>query len=113
MLDPSFHSLPTEYLRLMDLTPLSTSVTSLAHSLVNFTAESPGLGQAKLGRKNPTNVAFTPMHPLEQVACPCGKPVQTVEHVYTTRHRKHLTASGRPQNPPQLFNPLKHVHSLL
>jgi UTP--glucose-1-phosphate uridylyltransferase len=34
VLDPSFHSLPTEYLRLMDLTPLSTSVTSLARSLV-------------------------------------------------------------------------------
>ena len=47
---------------------------------------------------------FFPQHTAEQVGCPCGEPVQTIEHVllncslYTAARRKHLTASGRPRS---------------
>ena len=45
---------------------------------------------------------FHPQHTQEQVACPCGEPVQTVKHVlavcplYTTTCCTHLTANGHP-----------------
>ena len=45
---------------------------------------------------------FFPQHTQEQIACPCGEPVQTVEHIllhcqlHNTAHCKHLTASGHP-----------------
>jgi hypothetical protein len=62
---------------------------------------------------------FFPQHTPEQVACPCGEPVQTVEHVlldcpiHTAARCKHLTANGRPRNLPQLFNHPKRVTTLL
>jgi hypothetical protein len=62
---------------------------------------------------------FFPQHTQEQVACPCGEPVQTVEHVllhcqlHNAARRKHLTASGRPRNLSQLFNHPKRVTTLL
>jgi hypothetical protein len=62
---------------------------------------------------------FFPQHTREQVACPCGAPIQTVEHVllvcplYTAARRKHLTANGRPRNLSQLFNHPERVTSLL
>jgi len=55
----------------------------------------------------------------EQVACPCSKPVQTVEHVlldcpiYTTMRQEHLTANSCPQNLSQLFNHPKCINMLL
>jgi hypothetical protein len=58
---------------------------------------------------------FYNQHTPEQIACPCGEPIQTVEHVllecpkYSAARRKHLTANGRPQNLPQLFDHPKHV----
>jgi hypothetical protein len=62
---------------------------------------------------------FFPQHTQEQVACPCGEPVQTVEHVllrcptYTAARLKHLTAHGRPNNLAQLFvNPKRVVEVL-
>ena len=45
---------------------------------------------------------FYDQHTPEQVACPCGELVQTVEHLllkcpnYAATHHKHLTANGRP-----------------
>jgi hypothetical protein len=62
---------------------------------------------------------FLPQHTREQVACPCGEPVQTIEHVlldcpiHTAARRKHLTASGRPRNLSQLFNHPSRVLTLL
>ena len=62
---------------------------------------------------------FYPLHTSEQVACPCGEPIQTVEHVllscplHTTARRKHLTANGRPRSLTQLFTQPKHVQALL
>ena len=58
---------------------------------------------------------FYPLHTQEQLACPCGEPIQTVEHVllhcprYTAARRKHLTASGRPRTLPQLFDKPERV----
>jgi hypothetical protein len=52
---------------------------------------------------------FFPQHTPEQIACPCGKLLETVAHVllvcprYTAARRKHLFASGRPRSLPQLF----------
>ena len=46
---------------------------------------------------------FFPHHTPEQIACPCGKPIQTLEHVllecpqYTDARRRLLTANGRPE----------------
>ena len=60
-----------------------------------------------------------PDHTPEQVACPCGEPVQTVEHMliecplHNVARRKHLTASGRPRNLSQLFNHPQRVVALL
>ena len=62
---------------------------------------------------------FFPQHTEEQVACPCGEPIQTVEHMllhcnmYTAARRKHLTVGGRPRNLSQLFNHPKRVITLL
>ena len=62
---------------------------------------------------------FYPQHTREQVACPCGEPVQTVEHIlldcplYTAAHCTHLTVSGRPRNLSQLFNHPKRVASTI
>ena len=62
---------------------------------------------------------FHPQHTLEQVACPCGEPTQTVEHVllhcphYMPSRRKHLTANGRPHGLSSLFTQTEHVEGLL
>jgi len=62
---------------------------------------------------------FYPQHTWEQVACPCGEPVQTVEHIlldcplYTAARRTHLTVSGRPRNLSQLLNHPKCVTSTI
>ena len=62
---------------------------------------------------------FYPDHTPDQIACPCGERIQSVEHVLlgcpllnVARH-KHLTARGRPQNLPQLFDHPKRVIALL
>jgi hypothetical protein len=62
---------------------------------------------------------FYSHHTPEQIACPCGEPVQTVEHLllvcptYTAARHKHLTANGRPRNLSQLFDHPKRVAALL
>ena len=62
---------------------------------------------------------FYPHHTQEQIACSCGEPIQTVEHVltecplYTSARRKHLTANGRPRTLPQLFANSKRVEEVL
>jgi hypothetical protein len=62
---------------------------------------------------------FYPLHTPEQVACPCGEPIQTVEHVLTTcplydaARQRHLNANGRPRTLPQLFANAKRVQALL
>ena len=58
---------------------------------------------------------FYPLHTQDQIACPCGEPIQTVEHVllqcpaYTDARRKHLTFNGRTRTLPQLFSKPEHV----
>ena len=62
---------------------------------------------------------FFPQHTPDQVACPCGKPVQTIEHVllhcprHTTSRRRHLTANGRPHDLPSLFTQPDRIVNLL
>jgi hypothetical protein len=62
---------------------------------------------------------FYPQHTQDDVACPCGEPLQTVEHVllhcplYITARRRHLAANGRPRTLPQLFANSKHVQEVL
>jgi hypothetical protein len=62
---------------------------------------------------------FFPQHTAEQVACQCGEPIQTVEHVlfhcplYTAARRKHLTVNGRPRSFPQLLENSERVQTLL
>ncbi len=62
---------------------------------------------------------FFPQHTQEQVACPCGELVQTIEHVllvcpmYTAARRKHLTANGRPRNLSRFFDHPERVTTLL
>jgi hypothetical protein len=62
---------------------------------------------------------FYPAHTPEQVACQCGEPLQTIEHVLTTcplysaERRKHLVVNGRPQTLPQLFAKQERVQALL
>ena len=58
---------------------------------------------------------FYPPHTQEQIACPCGEPVQTIEHVllhcprYTDARQKLLNVSGRPRTLPQLFEKPERV----
>ena len=53
---------------------------------------------------------FYSRHTPDQVACPCGSPIQTVEHVlmdcplHTAARHRHLFANGRPRVFHQLFN---------
>jgi hypothetical protein len=62
---------------------------------------------------------FFPQHTQDQIACPCGEPVQTIEHVllhcptHTAARLKHLTAHGRPSNLTQLFANPKRVAEVL
>jgi hypothetical protein len=55
----------------------------------------------------------------EQIACTCGEPLQTVEHVltecqlYSAACLRHLTANGRPRTLPQLFANSKRVQEVL
>ena len=62
---------------------------------------------------------FFPLHTQDQLACPCGEPVQTIEHVllhcpcYTDARQKHLTAQGRPRTLPQLFDKPERVIGML
>ena len=62
---------------------------------------------------------FFPQHTHDQIACPCGEPTQTIEHVlihcprHTAAHLKHLTANGRPRMLPQLFDKLERVLEML
>jgi hypothetical protein len=58
---------------------------------------------------------FYPLHTQDQLACPCGEPIQTIEHVllHCPRHsdarQNFLTAHGRPRTLPQLFDKPEHV----
>ena len=62
---------------------------------------------------------FYPPHTQEQIACPCGEPLQTVEHVltecpqYTAARHRHLDVNGRPRTLPQLFANSKRVQEVL
>jgi Reverse transcriptase (RNA-dependent DNA polymerase)/Endonuclease-reverse transcriptase len=62
---------------------------------------------------------FFPQHTPEQVACQCGEPIQTVEHVllqcplFNAARRKHLTVNGRPRSFPQLLENSERTRSLL
>ena len=62
---------------------------------------------------------FYPPHTQDDIACPCGEPLQTVEHVllhcplYTAARRRHLAANGRPRTLPQLFANSKRVQEVL
>jgi ribonuclease HI len=62
---------------------------------------------------------FYPQHTPDQIACQCGEPLQTIEHVlmhcpnYTAARHKLLTDRGRPRNFPQLFENPKRVQELL
>jgi hypothetical protein len=62
---------------------------------------------------------FYPDHSPEQIACPCGEPIQTIEHVltvcpqYSEARCKHLTVGGRTRNISQMFNNPKRVQAVL
>ena len=62
---------------------------------------------------------FFPPHTPEQITCPCGEPIQTVEHIllhcpqYTTARQELLTANGHPQSFPQLIENQERVILLL
>jgi hypothetical protein len=62
---------------------------------------------------------FFPQHTPDQVACQCGEPIQTVEHVimhcplFTNARLKHLTTNGRTRSFPQLLETPKRVQKLL
>jgi hypothetical protein len=62
---------------------------------------------------------FFSKHTAEQVACQCGEPIQTVEHVlfhcptFAAARRRHLTVNGRPRSFPQLLENPERVQSLL
>ena len=62
---------------------------------------------------------FFPQHTPEQVACLCGEPTQTVEHLlfncpqYTAARLRFLTVNGRPRSLPQLLKNPKRVQTLL
>lgn len=57
---------------------------------------------------------FFPLHTPNQIACPCGEPIQTVEHVllhcplHSASRRSHFPAGDRPRSLAQLFaNPTR------
>ena len=62
---------------------------------------------------------FFPQHTPDQIACQCGVPLQTVEHVimhcplFTTARHRHLLSNGRPQSFQQLLENPKRVQKLL
>ncbi len=62
---------------------------------------------------------FYPRHTPDQVACLCGSPIETVEHVlmhcplYLDARRKYLFANGRPRLFHQIFNHPERVHDVL
>jgi len=62
---------------------------------------------------------FFPQHTPDQIACPCGEQIQTVEHAlrdfprHDAARRRHLTANGRLRNLSQMFTHPKRVQSLL
>jgi hypothetical protein len=62
---------------------------------------------------------FYPCHTPEQIACTCGEPVQTVEHLllncplHNATCRKHLSANGHLRNLPRLFDHPKQATVLL
>ena len=62
---------------------------------------------------------FFRQHTQEQIACQCGKPLQTIKHIllncpqYTAACRRHLTVSGRPRSIPQLLENSERVQTLL
>jgi hypothetical protein len=62
---------------------------------------------------------FFSKHTAEQITCPCGYPIQTIEHVllectlYTDAHRKYLTVNSHPQSLPQLFSHPQCIQELL
>ena len=62
---------------------------------------------------------FFPPHTQEQLACPCGEPLQTIEHVllhcpsYIDARRKHLTVFDRPRALHQLFDRPERVLGML
>jgi hypothetical protein len=62
---------------------------------------------------------FYPPHTQDDIACPCGEPLQTIEHIllqcplYIAARRRHLVANGRPRTLPQLFANSKRVQEVL
>jgi hypothetical protein len=62
---------------------------------------------------------FYRQHTPDQIACQCGKRVQTIEYVlmdclrYDNARCKHLTVNGRLRNIPQMFSNPERVHLLL
>jgi hypothetical protein len=62
---------------------------------------------------------FYPRHTPDQVACPCGSLIETVEHVlmqcplYLNARRKYLFANGRPRLFHQIFNHPERVCDVL
>ncbi|KAI0278377.1 hypothetical protein BC826DRAFT_927094 [Russula brevipes] len=62
---------------------------------------------------------FYANHTPEQIACPCGEPIQTIEHVlmvcplHNAAQHKHLMIGGRVQNFNQLFKHKQSVQAIL
>ena len=62
---------------------------------------------------------FYPLYTQDQLACQCGEPLQTVEHVllhcplHADARRKHLAAHGQPRTLPQLFDKPERVLEIL
>ena len=62
---------------------------------------------------------FYPLHTQEQITCPCGEPLQTVEHMltecmlYTATRRRYLTTNSWPRTLPKIFANSKCVQEVL
>ncbi|KAI0278319.1 hypothetical protein BC826DRAFT_927119 [Russula brevipes] len=62
---------------------------------------------------------FYANHTPEQIACPCGEPIQTIEHVlmvcplHNAAWHKHLMIGGRVRNFNQLFKHKQSVQAVL
>ena len=62
---------------------------------------------------------FFPQHTPDQIACQCGEPLQTADHIlfkctnFADACQRHLTVNGRPRTFPQLLETPKHAQSLL